>query len=98
MTPWNKPLQDAEQKMRVKLVDRISTLTDAEVHVTLDLLDQLVVCFDPEIVHDFTEWRKDPRFASVLQLLARLDDDQRDQVLFFTEDLFAAEKGVKNRS
>lgn len=84
-----------ERALRKSLADRVSTLTAGEASVALGLIDQLVVCFDPDIVHDFTEWRNDARLASILQLAARLDDELRDQVLFFVEDLFAAENSSK---
>ena len=92
MSQWAKPALGGEKALRKQLMERVATLTDGEARVALELLDQLVVCFDPDVVHDFTQWHTDPRLASVLQLLARLDDEQRDQVLFYVEDLFAAEK------
>jgi len=51
-----------------------------------EFLEELVVCYDPDVVHDFMEWRKDPRLTSLLQLAARLSDDMRDQLLFFASE------------
>lgn len=91
ISQWDKPIAGDEAALRKKLTERVNTLNERQAGVALDLLDELVVCFDPDIIHGFTQWRKDPRLASVLQMVARLDDDQRDQVLFFIEDLFASE-------
>ena len=98
MSQWRKPLLHEEQALRKNLLERVTNLTAGEARVALDLIDQLVVCFDPDIVDDFKEWHEDPRLSSILQLVARLDDDLRDQVLFFTEDLFASENTTEEQS
>lgn len=84
---------DSDQRLlRAQLAERTRHLNGREAKLMLEFLEELLVCYDPDVVHDFMEWRKDPRLTSLLQLAARLSDDMRDQLLFFAEDLFASEQ------
>lgn len=78
--------------LRAHLAKRVKDLSGDEAEVLLKFLDELVVCYDPDVVHDFLQWREDPRLVSLLQLAARLNDDTLDQLLFHAEDLFASEQ------
>ena len=94
MKKWKKKidLNDDQRVLRAHLVERVKSLTAGEVKVVLRFIDELVVCYDPDVIHDFLQWREDPRLASLLQLGARLSEDMRDQLLFHAEDLFASEQ------
>ncbi|MDJ0639667.1 MAG: hypothetical protein QNJ20_12575 [Paracoccaceae bacterium] len=85
-------LNDDQRVLRAHLVERVKSLTASEAKVVLRFIDELVVCYDPDVIHDFLQWREDPRLASLLQLGARLSEDMRDQLLFHAEDLFASEQ------
>ncbi len=85
-------LRDDQRLLRAHLVERAKSLTGSEARIVLKFIDELVVCYDPDIIHDFLQWREDPRLASLLQLAARLSEDMRDQLLFHAEDLFASEQ------
>ena len=92
MQHWEK-LEPADEKLlRKRLRARVNSLNHDEARVSLELLDHLVVSFDPDIVQDFMQWRREPRLTSLLQIAARFDDDTLDQVLFYAEDLFASSK------
>ena len=78
--------------MREQLAERARTLNASEVEIMLDFLDEVVVCYDAEVVHDFIQWRKDPRLASIMQLAVSLGDEMRDQLLFQAEDIYVSEQ------
>ena len=94
MKQWQEKsdLANDQRLLRDQLADRAKVLTGSEAKMVLKFIDELVVCYDPDVIHDFLQWREDPRLASLLQLGARLSDDMRDQLLFEAEDLFASEQ------
>ncbi len=85
-------LQNDQRLLRAQLAARAGDLSGNEAKVVLKFIDELVNCYDPDVIQDFLEWREDPRLASLLQLAARLSDDMVDQLLFHAEDLFASEQ------
>ncbi len=52
-------------------------------------VQQIVLCHDPDAVSTFLSWRADPRLESILDLAAKMGDEEIDQLLFFAEDLSA---------
>lgn len=83
---------DLDNEQHMRLIERTRQLTRKEAKVMLQFLEELVMCYDPDVVDDFVQMRKDPRLVSVLQLASRLSDETLDQLLFLTEDLFASEQ------
>lgn len=67
----------------------VAMLDDERRALLRRIVDQLLVCNDPDIVESFVAWRTDPRVESLLQLAAKLDDERLDQLLFAAEDLFS---------
>lgn len=94
MSTWKKKgdLDNDQRLLRAQISERVATLTGSEAEVVLKFIDELVLCYDPDVIHDFLQWREDPRLASLLQLGAKLSEDMRDQLLFHAEDLFASEQ------
>lgn len=81
-----------ERLIRAHLASRVKSLRGPQAEIVLKFIEEILACFDPEVVDDFMEWREDARLTSLLHLAARLSDDMRDQLLFQAEDLFVSEQ------
>lgn len=75
--------------VRQNLAQQLDGLSDLELALVCELIEQIVACSDPDVVQTFLSWRADPRIDSILDLAASLGDDGRDQLLFAAEDLFS---------
>jgi len=58
-----------------------------QMHLVQMFVQQIVLCHDPDAVASFLAWRTDPKLESILDLAAKMGDEDRDQLLFFAEDL-----------
>jgi hypothetical protein len=76
------PVSEARAQMRA----RVEAMTQEELALLRLFADQIVACYDPEVVAQFLAWRNDPRIGSLLQIAAALGDDMRDELLFRAED------------
>ncbi|MEM9032128.1 MAG: hypothetical protein AAGB18_05730 [Pseudomonadota bacterium] len=56
-----------------------------------EFLNEVVVCYDPDVVHDFLQWRGDPTLSSILQLAASMSPEMREQLLFAAEELYSGD-------
>ena len=75
--------------VRNRILAQLSELDDRRLTLLKQIVDQLLICHDPDIVETFVAWRTDPRVDSILNLAGSLDDERLDQLLFTAEDLFA---------
>ena len=66
----------------------LSSLNDEQVSIVEAFVAQILKCHDPDVVRSFLMWRQDPRVESILSLVADLDDEQVDQLLFTAEELY----------
>lgn len=66
----------------------LSNLNVAQVELVEQFVEQIIRCYDPDVVRSFLEARNDPRIESILALAADLEDEKRDQLLFAAEDLY----------
>lgn len=71
-----------------RLLARLDHLEEDQLRLVDRFVQQILRCHDPEVVKVFLNWRRDPRIGSVLELAADLDDEDRDQLLFFAEALY----------
>ena len=74
-------------KQRVE--ERLGGLSDEQLALVNEFIDQVLACEDPDVVRTFLMWRSDPRIDSILDLAATLGDEGRDQLLFAAEDLYS---------
>lgn len=73
-------------------IDRVVDQLRPEQLAILQLfLDQVMTWHDPEVVAGFLAWRNDPRIASILEIAAALDEEEREQLLFAAEDIYSAQ-------
>lgn len=77
------------QIARDQVLAQVSALDDRRLALLRRIVEQILVCNDPDIVDTFVAWRNDPRIESILSLAGSLDDERLDQLLFAAEDLFA---------
>ena len=54
-------------------------------------LSEVVSYYDPDVVSDFLELRRDPTMGSILQLAAAMSPEMREQLLFSAEELYSTE-------
>jgi len=78
----------AMSKVRQSLSDRLEGLSDLQLALVIEFVEQILSCEDPDVVQTFLSWRADPRIDSILDLAASLGDEGRDQLLFAAEDLY----------
>lgn len=76
-------------KARELLAGRLAELSDVQLALVGEFIDQILRCEDPDVVRTFLSWRTDPRIDSILDLAATLGDEARDQLLFAAEDLYS---------
>lgn len=74
---------------RDQVLAQVSALDDRRLALLRRIVEQILVCYDPDIVDTFVAWRNEPRIESILSLAGNLDDEHLDQLLFVAEDLFA---------
>ena len=79
-----------------RLLSRLDHLEEEQLSLLSSFVDQIMKYHDPDVVQAFLNWRDDPRIGSVLDLAADLGDEERDQLLFFTEGLHD-ERGAEKR-
>lgn len=82
---------------RDRILAQVAELDDRRLALLKRLVDQILVCNDPDIVETFVAWRNDPRIDSILDLASSLDDERLDQLLFAAEDLFSESEGRRPR-
>ncbi len=70
----------------------LSHLNTAQVELVEKFVEQIVRCYDPDVVRSFLEARNDPRIESILALAADLEEEKRDQLLFAAEELYDSAK------
>lgn len=70
----------------------LSNLNHAQVELVEKFVEQIIRCYDPDVVSSFIEARNDPRIESLLTLAADLEDEKRDQLLFAAEELYDSAK------
>lgn len=75
--------------VRQHLAQRLEGLSDLQLALVCEFIEQILACSDPDVVQTFLSWRADPRIDSILDLAASLGDEGRDQLLFAAEDLFS---------
>ena len=80
------------ESLRAECIAKIGSMNAQELELLLKFVDQIVVCFDPDAVGDFLDWRSDPKIGSLLQLAAALDEDKREQLLFVAEDYYVSDQ------
>jgi hypothetical protein len=83
---------------RNQIVARVSELDAERLKLLERIMDQILVCNDPDIVETFVAWRNEPRIESVLSLAGSLDEERLDQLLFAAEDLFAETQQASPRA
>lgn len=83
---------DAMAELRAEISESLLRLGLPELRALSAFTDQIVMCYDPDVVNDFLQWRDDPTLGSILQLAAALSEDAREQLLFHAEDLFSGEQ------
>ena len=74
---------------RLRMLELLPSLSEAELEAVLEFAAQIARTFDPDAVHAFLRWREDDRLESILQIAARLNDADVDHLLFQAEDLLA---------
>jgi hypothetical protein len=79
------PRKDVAPLLRDQLVQRIQTLSEVELSLAIDFLEQIVARHDPDVVREFLSYRDDPRIESILQIAASLSEPEREQLLFDAE-------------
>lgn len=82
-----RPFADKKPVSRLPLIDLLGQLDDIQFGVIEKFVSQVIRCHDPEIVRGFLEWKDDPQLGSILEIAADLDEEHRDQLLFFAEGL-----------
>ena len=75
-----------------QLINKIRHMNEKEIDLLLAFAEQIIACYDPDVVDDFIRWRDDPRLSSILQLAAAMSSDMRDQLLFEAEAFYADER------
>jgi hypothetical protein len=75
---------------RKALCDRLAVLETAQLALVQIFTEQLLEWQDPDVVAAFLAWRSDPKIASILELAAALEEEEREQLLFMAEDLYSA--------
>lgn len=79
-------------KTAASLLEKIGRLDPSRQRLAEAFIEQILVCNDPDAVRNFLEWRDDPCIDSLMIVSSALDDESRDQLLFFAEDLFTEQE------
>lgn len=92
----NTPHDTVRARRRDKLLKdeihvKLAGLEERQLEVVLDFVNQVVLCWDPEVIEEFQQWREDPTIGSILQIAASISDEMREQLLFAAEEIYSTE-------
>lgn len=73
-----------------RLQARLEFFEDDQLALVEAFVDQLMRYHDPDVVRTFLAWRSDPRLGSILELAADIGEEDRDQLLFYAEELYGS--------